>query len=195
MRALPGMSANCRQMGGRLVRFHSDHDSRQHHSLIHQHDPSRYEVLREYAPDSGRSTLVPIAELLHSAGVDLDAPSDSSRALLPCREWAANRTLRRAPREEEAIARGGAKGTPALAPSSLAGVLGRQSRVQSRPPSAHRCPDGRPPSVNSDPPTAVHQPPTPVRRPLSANGHLPTAICQPPSADRRLPFPDRRPPA
>ncbi|KAL3912592.1 MAG: hypothetical protein SGPRY_008285 [Prymnesium sp.] len=57
-RSFPTLSADCRQMGGKLVRFKRDRDAVQHMSPTGRHDASQYEVISEYPPDSGRSTHV-----------------------------------------------------------------------------------------------------------------------------------------
>ena len=76
-------------MAGKLVRFKSDDDGAAQHLIqMHHHDPSRYEVLREYSPHSDRAPNFTLAEVLRSAGVALDARSDTRRKLVPCREWA-----------------------------------------------------------------------------------------------------------
>ncbi|KAL1525504.1 hypothetical protein AB1Y20_020360 [Prymnesium parvum] len=95
-RTLPSASADCRQMGGALVRFKRDVDAEQHLSLILQHDASQYEVLHLYSPSSGRATHVPITSLLRSAGIELESRSDSMRRMADCKAWATNSSLRAA---------------------------------------------------------------------------------------------------
>jgi hypothetical protein len=76
-RGSPQHAADSRQMAGRLVRFREPEDADTQQSHVHRHDTSKYEVLHDWPAHSGKATHIPLQLILRSAGVVLDAASDS----------------------------------------------------------------------------------------------------------------------
>ena len=79
---------DCRKMHGELVRWKSQGAMAEGVAGLFRMGDARtsYDVLQAY-PATNRVTTLPVRQLLASAGIDLDAPSDSPGMKVACEAW------------------------------------------------------------------------------------------------------------